>query len=192
LPIIRLGRHSPMVLKALRSRSLFKRFVAARRGATAVEFALVAAPFLALMFGVLELGLVFMVSTTLDNATEAAARTIRTGQLQTAGGSANSFKAAVCNNMSWLGASCSGKLTVDVRTFPKFADVSMTSPVTDGAVDASKTAFTPGGGEDIVVVRAYYEWTLITPMLNAGLANLGGTKRLVYSTVTFRNEPYDS
>lgn len=181
-----------MALKALRSRSLVRRFVAARRGATAVEFALIAAPFLALMFGVLELGLVFMVSTTLDNATEAAARTIRTGELQTTGGSANSFKTAVCNNMTWLGSSCSGKLTVDVRTFPKFADVSMSDPVTDGAVDASKTTFTPGNGEDIVVVRAYYEWTLITPMLNAGLANLGGTKRLVYSTVTFRNEPYDS
>jgi Flp pilus assembly protein TadG len=181
-----------MALKALRSRSLFRRFVAARRGATAVEFALVAAPFLALMFGVLELGLVFMVSTTLDNATEAAARTIRTGQLQTAGGSANSFKTAVCNNMTWLGSSCSGKLTVDVRTFPKFADVAMSDPVTNGAIDPSKTNFTPGGSEDIVVVRAYYEWTLITPMLNAGLANLGGTKRLVYSTVTFRNEPYAS
>lgn len=181
-----------MALKALISRSLLRRFVAARRGATAVEFALVAAPFLALMFGVLELGLVFMVSTTLDNATEAAARTIRTGQLQAAGGSANTFKTAVCNNMTWLGASCAGKLTVDVRTFPKFADVAMTSPVTNGAIDASKTNFTTGGGEDIVVVRAYYEWTLITPMLNAGLANLGGTKRLVYSTVTFRNEPYDS
>lgn len=181
-----------MALKALRSRSFVRRFVAARRGATAVEFAMVATPFLALMFGVLELGLVFMVSTTLDNATEAAARTIRTGQLQTAGGSANTFKTAVCNNMTWLGSSCSGKLTVDVRTFPKFADVSMSNPVTNGAIDASKTNFTPGGGEDIVVVRAYYEWTLITPMLNAGLANLGGTKRLVYSTVTFRNEPYDS
>lgn len=181
-----------MALKALRSRSLFRRFVAARRGATAVEFALIAAPFLALMFGVLELGLVFMVSTTLDNATEAAARTIRTGQLQTAGGSANSFKTAVCNNMTWLGSSCSGKLTVDVRTFPKFADVAMSDPVTNGAIDPSKTNFTPGGSEDIVVVRAYYEWTLITPMLNAGLASLGGTKRLVYSTVTFRNEPYAS
>lgn len=181
-----------MAQKALRSRALLRRFAAARRGATAVEFALVAAPFLALMFGVLELGLVFMVSTTLDNATEAAARTIRTGQLQTAGGSANSFKTAVCNNMSWLGSSCAGKLTVDVRTFPKFADVAMADPVTDGAIDASKTNFTPGNGEDIVVVRAYYEWTLITPMLNAGLANLGGTKRLIYSTVTFRNEPYDS
>lgn len=181
-----------MALKALRSRSLLRRFVAARRGATAVEFALVAAPFLALMFGVLELGLVFMVSTTLDNATEAAARTIRTGQLQNGGGSGGTFKQAICDNMTWLGSSCSGKLTVDVRTFPKFADVAMSDPVTDGAVDASKTTFTPGNGEDIVVVRAYYEWTLITPMLNAGLANLGGTKRLIYSTVTFRNEPYDS
>lgn len=181
-----------MALRALRSRSLLRRFAAARRGATAVEFSLIAAPFLALMFGVLELGLVFMVSTTLDNATEAAARTIRTGQLQTAGGSANTFKTAVCDNMTWLGSSCAGKLTVDVRTFPKFTNVAMSDPVTNGAVDPSKTSFTPGGGEDIVVVRAYYEWTLITPMLNAGLANLGGTKRLVYSTVTFRNEPYDS
>ncbi len=181
-----------MASRALRSRSLLRRFAAACRGATAVEFALIAAPFLALMFGVLELGLVFMVSTTLDNATEAAARTIRTGQLQSGGGSAGSFKTAICDNMSWLGASCDSKLTIDVRTFPRFADVSLTDPVTDGAIDASKTTFTPGNGEDIVVVRAYYEWTLITPMLNAGLANLGGTKRLVYSTVTFRNEPYDS
>lgn len=181
-----------MALKALRSRSLLRRFVAARRGATAVEFALVAAPFLALMFGVLELGLVFMVSTTLDNATEAAARTIRTGQLQTAGGGPESFKTAICDNMTWLGSSCGAKLTVDVRTFPKFADVSMTEPVADGEVDSSMTDFVAGNGEDIVVVRAYYEWTLITPMLNAGLANLGGTKRLIYSTVTFRNEPYDS
>jgi ABC-type transport system substrate-binding protein len=115
-----------MALRALRSRSLFRRFAAARRGATAVEFSLIATPFLALMFGVFELGLVFMVSTTLDNATEAASRTIRTGQLQSGGGSAGTFKAAVCDNMTWLGSSCDDKLTIDVRTFPKFADVSVT------------------------------------------------------------------
>jgi Flp pilus assembly protein TadG len=181
-----------MARAARKIRSLYRRFAAARRGATAVEFALIATPFLALMFGVLELGLVFMVSTTLDNATEAAARTIRTGQLQSAGGTATSFKTAICDNMSWLGTSCSTNLNVDVRTFPKFADVSLTDPVTNGAFDSTKTTFVTGDGEDIVVVRAYYEWTLITPMLNAGLANLGGTKRLIYSTVTFRNEPYDS
>jgi Flp pilus assembly protein TadG len=181
-----------MARKARHVRSLFRRFAAARRGATAVEFALVAAPFLALMFGVLELGLVFMVSTTLDNATEAAARTIRTGQLQNGGGSANSFKTAICDNMSWLGSSCSSKLYVDVRTFPKFANVTLTDPTTGGAFDATKTTFVPGNGEDIVVVRAYYEWSLVMPLLNAGLGTLSNGKRLIYSTVTFRNEPYDS
>lgn len=182
-----------MARTARKIRALYRRFAAARRGATAVEFALIAAPFLALMFGVLELGLVFMVSTTLDNATEAAARKIRTGEFQTAGsGSASTFKTAICDNMSWLGSSCATNLNVDVRTFTAFANVSLSDPVTDGAFDSSKTTFVPGDGEDIVVVRAYYEWNLITPMLNSGLANLGGTKRLIYSTVTFRNEPYDS
>lgn len=182
-----------MARAAGKIRTLYRRFTAARDGATAVEFALIATPFLALMFGVLELGMVFMVSTTLDNATETAARKIRTGEFQTAGGgSANTFKTAICDSMSWLGASCATKLNVDVRTFPKFADVTLTDPITNGAFDSSKTTFVPGDREDIVVVRAYYEWTLITPMMNSGLASLGGTKRLIYSTVTFRNEPYDS
>lgn len=181
-----------MAHAARKIRSLYRRFAAARRGATAVEFALIAAPFLALMFGVLELGMVFMVSTTLDNATEAAARKIRTGEFQTSGGSSSTFKTAICNEMSWLGSSCPTKLQIDVRTFTKFANVTLTDPLTNGAFDATKTTFVPGTGEDIVVVRAYYEWTLITPMMNAGLASVGGTKRLIYSTVTFRNEPYDS
>lgn len=182
-----------MARTARKIKALYSRFRRARDGATAVEFALIAAPFMALMFGVLELGLVFMVSTTLDNATEAASRKIRTGEFQSAGSaSAAAFKTAICDNMSWLGSSCSTNLQVDVRTFTKFANVTLTDPVTNGAFDSSKTTFVPGDGEDIVVVRAYYEWTLITPMMNAGLANLGGTKRLIYSTVTFRNEPYDT
>ena len=36
--------------------SFLKRFARARRGATAVEFAMVAVPFLALVFGIFELG----------------------------------------------------------------------------------------------------------------------------------------
>jgi Flp pilus assembly protein TadG len=182
-----------MVRAARKIRAWRRRFAQARDGATAVEFALIAAPFLALMFGVLELGMVFMVSTTLDNATESAARKIRTGEFQMAGGgSASTFRDAICADMTWLGSTCASKLQVDVRTFPRFADVSLTDPVTDGAFDSSKTTFVPGDGEDIVVVRAYYEWTLITPMMNAGLASLGGTKRLIYSTVTFRNEPFET
>lgn len=181
-----------MARTALGILAFVERFAAARKGATAVEFAMVATPFMALLFGVLELGLVFMVSTTLDNAVDTVARKIRTGELQTTGGSASTFKTAVCSEMTWLGSSCSEDLHVDVRTFPKFSDVTITDPVTDGVFDSSRTQFTPGGSEDIVLVRVYYEWSLITPMLNQGLETLSGGKRLIASTATFRNEPYAS
>ncbi|MDP1737216.1 MAG: pilus assembly protein [Caulobacter sp.] len=177
---------------ARRKTSLLRRFAEARKGAAAVEFALVATPFLALMFGVLELGLVFMVSTTLDNAVDTASRKIRTGELQTAGGTAETFKSAVCAEMAYLGPSCSANVHVDVRTFPKFADVAITDPTTDGAFDEAKTTFAPGTSESIVLVRVYYEWTLITPMLNQGLESLSNGKRLIAATATFRNEPYGS
>ena len=69
-----------------RARRFLRRFGSARRGATAVEFAFVALPFLTLLFAVLELGMVFLVSTTLQNAADAAGRQIRTGELQGSGG----------------------------------------------------------------------------------------------------------
>src|SRR3569832_271015 len=94
-----------------RRKGLLARFARAERGATAVEFAFVARPFLGLRFAVFELGLVFLVGTTLENATEIAARQIRTGELQTSGGSASTFKAAVCAQMSWLGSDCNANLS---------------------------------------------------------------------------------
>jgi Flp pilus assembly protein TadG len=171
---------------------LVRRFARAERGATAVEFAFVALPFLALLFAVVELGLVFLVGTTLENATEIAARQIRTGELQSAGGSASTFKSAVCAQMSWLGSDCSANLSVDVRTYSTFTSVSATNVVTNGAVDPTKQTFQTGGPEDIVLVRTFYQWTIFTPLLNSGLVTLSGNKRLITSTATFRNEPYSS
>jgi len=46
-------------------------FGRARQGATAVEFAFIAGPLLMLIFGILELALVFMMSTALESATSA-------------------------------------------------------------------------------------------------------------------------
>ena len=174
----------------LRAQRFLARFHAAQRGSAAVEFAFVALPFVALLFAVLELGLVFLVSTTLQNAADAAGRKIRTGELQAAGGTAATFKNAICADMSWLGSDCASNLTVDVRKFTSFAGSSAASPVTNGAIDPTKTKWEPGGAEEIVLVRAYYTWTLITPLLNTGLENLSNGKRLISTTVTFRTEPW--
>lgn len=178
-----------MAVEALKPLSWLKRFAVARRGATAVEFAFVATPFLMLIFGILELGLVFLVSTTLENATDTVSRRIRTGEFQTAGGTKATFKSAICAEMAWLAAECSTKLFVDVRKFPKFADVTITPPTTDAELKAEP--FTEGGPEDIIVVRTYYQWELFSPLMNKSLESVSGSGvRLVSSTATFRNEPY--
>jgi Flp pilus assembly protein TadG len=174
----------------LRAQRLTRRFLAERRGSAAVEFAFVALPFLTLLFAVLELGMVFLVSTTLQNAADAAGRKIRTGELQATSGTAATFKAAICAEMTWLGSDCSTNLLIDVRTYSNFTSVVFADPVTNGVVDPTKTQFQPGNAEDIVVVRVYYVWTLFTPLLNTCLKTLSGGKRLISSTVTFRNEPW--
>ncbi|THD62853.1 TadE/TadG family type IV pilus assembly protein [Phenylobacterium sp.] len=172
------------------------RFARAQRGVTAVEFGLVALPLMVLTFGALELALVFLVSTTLDQATEAASRQIRTGNFQiSAANTRADFKNLVCSGMSWLNGSCASGVTVDVRTFSTFAALAATpaiSPATFNPV-TTPTCFTAGQPTDIVLVRTYFVWNLFTPLLNNALENMGGGsgKRLISSTTAFRNEPFD-
>jgi Flp pilus assembly protein TadG len=163
-------------------------------GATAVEFAMISIPFLALLFAIFELGAMFMASTAIDAAVEQASRQIRTGQLQaSASDSAAGFKTLVCNGISWIPSSdCVANLSLDVRTFSSFSSISLTTPVSNGAIDQTQIGFSPGDSCDIVVVRAFYPWTLLTPTLEPGLPNLGASQRLLTATVAFRNENWST
>jgi Flp pilus assembly protein TadG len=169
----------------------------AEGGATAVEMALVAVPFFLLLFGTIELSLVFLLCTSLENATDLAARQVRTGEMQTAGGaSAASFKTLVCNNLGWLQGDCNSNLYVDVRTFASFQTVAAPQPITTTAgktsFDQTKLTFAMGNPGDIVVVRTYYTWPLITPLVQQAIQTLSDGKMVISSTAAFRNEPYGS
>jgi Flp pilus assembly protein TadG len=168
-----------------RARRLLARFARARDGATAVEYALVAGPFLLLVFAIIELALVSLVSVTLENAVSDAGRKIRTGELQTTGGTAATFKTSMCSEMSWIGSACSGALTIDVRTFSGFSN---SSTAASGAKPTTP-CWDPGGPGSIVLVRAYYAWPLITPLLQTGLQT-SSKKRVITAAATFSNEPY--
>jgi Flp pilus assembly protein TadG len=169
-------------------------FARAEKGAMAVEFAIIALPFLILLFGIIELAMVFLATTTLQNATEMASRKIRTGEFQTSGATAKTdFAALVCQNMNWLAASCPSKLTVAVQTFSNFTTAAGAPPPPSSTFNPNTaTCWSTGDAGDIVLVRTYYQWNLFTPMLNHALANMNGstTKRLITSVSTFRNEPF--
>lgn len=162
-----------------------------KRGVAAVEFALIAFPFFVLVFGLIEVVMIFIMTSTLDYGVMEAARRVRTGELQASGGSLTDFKTAVCGELYDL-LDCDEKLQIDVRQYDSFASTDFSKPPVDdkGELKSDAFAFQPGAANQIVVVRVFYEWSLLTPVISAPLANMSGGRRLLVSTATFRNEPF--
>jgi len=165
-----------------------RRLARQQDGAAAVEFALVAAPFLAMVFAIIETAIVFFAGQTLETAAADSARLIMTGQAQNAGYDQAKFKEAVCGKIYGL-FNCAGGLSVDVKNYPAFASVPTAKPITNGNLDTN-FGYTPGGPGDIVVVKLMYQWPVYVSLLGLNLSDLSGGKRLLMSTVAFRNEPY--
>ena len=166
-----------------------RRFVRQQDGAAAVEFALVAAPFLALTFAILETAFVFFAGQTLEAAAADSARLIMTGQAQSAGFTAGDFKNAVCARIFAL-FDCANGVFVDVKTYSSFASVNTASPVSNGQLNTGSMTYSPGDVGNIVVVSLYYQWPIYVSMLGDNLSNLNGNKRLLVATSVFRVEPY--
>ena len=175
---------------APRLKAALERWADDKRGVAAVEFALIATPFFFLIFGLLEVCVLFIMSSVLEHGVNEAARGIRTGQMQDSGFNEVAFKTSVCAELFDL-LDCDVKLRFDVKTFSSFANTQNPSVLdADGNLDDSDFDFDMGEANDIVVVRAFYEWELITPILSAPLSNMSNDRRLLQATVAFRNEPF--
>jgi Flp pilus assembly protein TadG len=161
-----------------------------RRGATAVEFALIALPFFALIFAIIETALCFFAGQALDTALMNASRSIRTGQAQAASYTANDFKTKICNQLTYM-FNCSANLYVNVQTFASFSAITLTTPTdANGNLLTTGYTYTAGSGGDIVLIRAYYEWPVFINTLGNNLANEPDGKHLLTATVAFQNEPF--
>lgn len=166
------------------------RFRRSEDGGTAVEFAIVVVPFLALLFAILETAIVFFAGQILETAVSDSARLIMTGQAQTGGFNQAKFKQSVCSNIHGL-FDCTNGISIDVKTYNSFASVSLANPVdNNGKFSDAGFTYQPGGPGDIVVVRLFYQWPVYFSMLGFDLADLAGGKRLLVGTAAFRNEPY--
>ena len=166
-----------------------RRFRRNRRGSAAVEFALVAPVFFALLFAIIETAIVFFASQVLETVTQDSARTIMTGQAQTASQTAAQFKTSVCNRISVL-FDCTNGIYVDVQSYPGFTSVTITDPIDGGKNFVNNMKYCPGNAGDIVVVRLFYQWPLFVTGLGYNISNLTGSKRLLTATAAFRNEPF--
>jgi len=173
-----------------------KKYRRDREGATAVEFAILLVPFSAMLFAIIELGIVFFIQATMGHAMQEASREIRTGQFQSTGGLAAAFEEKVCDNMAGLG-DC-GSLRIDVVTsstgrfepsmLPPTAKSDPADPNAPPPMPAS--TYVQTGPRAVVVVRVQYYHDLAFPGKYTRLANASGNVRILQTVTAFRNEPF--
>ncbi|EKF19465.1 TadE/TadG family type IV pilus assembly protein [Nitratireductor pacificus] len=168
-------------------RRLLQRFVKNREGATAVEFALLALPFLILIFAILEACIAFAAQQLVANATDDVARQFRTGREQ-AGPTFNETKLRqmVCQRMTILVSSTCPGLSVDLRQFDTFEDAAKATVSfnPDGSI---KTKVDLGPALSKNMLRVYYRWPVITNLLAETLPD---GKLMLFSSATWQNEPF--
>lgn len=165
-------------------------FFANEDAATAVEFALVAPPFLALLVGIIQTFLVFFASQLLETVVNQSSRLILTGQVQSANMNQSTFAQQVCGQVAIL-FNCSG-LMIDVQTYSAFCSANTGTPSLTFNAQGNVTNtwnYNPGTAGQIVVVRVMYQWPVFGGPLGFTLANLPNGNRLIMASAAFQNEP---
>jgi Flp pilus assembly protein TadG len=171
---------------------LVRRFSRETKGSTAIEFGLLAVPFIALMFAVLESSLAFGTQQLLANATDRISRDVRTGRLRVADLNGSKLKNLVCARISLMAPTGCPDLIVDLKTYANFAAVPSTIPLTgSGDIDASGFAVNPGPAGSVNHMRVFYRFPVLTDFMRKHMSNMPGNKTLLLATATWRNEPFE-
>ncbi len=188
-----------------RRRGILSRFARDRSGATAIEFTVLALPFAALVFAILESCISFAGQQVMTNAADDIARQLRTGQIRIASGLDEPALAVkkeelwrmICDRLEIMVAKDCPGLKIDVRKIGTFAEAAALKIEYLGNSNDTRTlapsnfTFTPGPSQSKNVLRVFYEWPVITDYMRAKMSNLAGGKTLHFATVTWQNEPFD-
>jgi Flp pilus assembly protein TadG len=190
-----------------------------RKGVSALEFAIVAPVFLALLLAILYTMLIYLAQQMLETAAQSAGRLMLTGTVQNTqltnghvGMTASDFKNAICNGFSGTGPdgqaismpsmlpsmlSCS-RLTVNVTAVSAYSVSNLSSPTftydSNGVLTSTGSGYnyqTSGAGQNrIVVVQLIYLWPTGTGPLGLNLTNQPNANRKLVATAVFTTENY--
>jgi hypothetical protein len=131
---------------------------------------------------------VFFAGQALETIAVDSARLVMTGQAQMGKWSPEKFREEVCGKVHGL-FQCGDLFHIDVRKHTSFSDIDTSKPIEDKKLK-DDFKYDPGEPGDIVVVRLMYQWPVYVSLLGLNLADLANNRRLLVSTVAFRNEPY--
>jgi Flp pilus assembly protein TadG len=181
--------HKPAADKPL---GLVRRYSGNKKGSVAIEFGIMAMPFVALIFAILESCLSFATQQLISNAVDRVSRDVRTGRIKAADISGTKLHTLICDKIALMAPDTCPDLIVDLNTYANFSAVPKKIPFT-GTGDINQSGFTvkPGGPSTINHMRVYYRWPIMTDFLRQSMSNMPGGKTLLLSSATWRNEPFD-
>lgn len=160
-------------------------------GATAVEFAMIAAPFLATLIAILEVAIFLFAQQVLQNAAVEAGRLFMTGSAQNGNTTQTQFENDVCPMISVI-FTCSS-LMVNVQSASSNSSVTTGAPTltfnAQGQVTNSWT-FDPGTPGEIMVVQLIYMWPIVSGPFGYVISSLGNGKAEIMGVSAFVVEPY--
>ncbi|MDW6026033.1 TadE/TadG family type IV pilus assembly protein [Mesorhizobium sp. BAC0120] len=174
-----------------RMRECFGRFARNRDGATAIEFTILALPFAALTFAILETCISFTAQEVLANATDDIARQIRTGQLRRADITEVILRQIICDRLEIIVANGCPDLVIELQNSATFEEAARKAKLTMQNNDIVSSGVNPGGALTINTLNVSYKWPVITDFMRKAMSNLKDGKTLLFSTASWRNEPFD-
>lgn len=177
------------------------------RGASAVEFAMVAVPFFGLVAVTMEFAVGYWAQLTLDSALADASRSVYTGAFQTANNGKGKSQAQMLDALRGELCKKDGQprvtmfscqnVRLNVSTSKVFSASANTSPTT---VDpkTNETKWNPGFGayadgepSAIMRVQAVVEFPVVFTVFNPSYVKAPGGGRLLQAASVFRVEPYN-
>jgi Flp pilus assembly protein TadG len=178
------------------------RFAGARRAATAVEFALIAGPFLATLLAILQVTIFLFAQQVLQSAASEAGRLFMTGQAQnsfvqnsetTTQQQSQQIINDICPMISALFSCSPSLLMVNVQSYADFLSANASEPAltfnAQGGV-SNTWSFSPGTPGQVMVVQLIYQWPIVSGPFGYVLSSLGNGHTEMMGVSAFRVEPY--
>lgn len=173
------------------------------RGATALEFALIAPVMLTFFFGIIEVALSLFINSSIESAVFEASRFGVTGG--TLPGVTRQDRVLEIVGEKTYGLVDMDTVVIDTLVYDTFSDIGKPEPFVDDNANAaydSGEAFSDvngngvwdsdmglaglGGPSDVVVYQLTYDWGIVTPLMRRVM---GDSVEMV-SSVAVRNEPF--
>jgi Flp pilus assembly protein TadG len=180
-------RKTPVFLKRLTGQ--FFRFVRTQRGTTAIEFALIAPPFVATLIAIFEVTIFLFGQMALQNAANQAARYFLTGQAENGNWSATTVVGKVCPVLF----NCT-KLFIVVQDYASFAAANTSAPAMYDAsgnmLSQPQYTYMAGSPNQIMVLQLVYAWPVVPGPLGFDLGPVQNGAVEMMGVSAFRVEPY--